>query len=170
MKELILSYMKLRDPFPHAMFGFLLMPSKIRYAIWKRKVTPWVEHTFLEYVCGDDKDPRWNRMDVKENLKLTLLSTSIPHNLMWEDKSSMRWSVESRVPFMDVNVVETAMSIETEQLLGKRRNQAAVQRCSGRWLNGYFRIMYPEKSMLARSSGNGLIWMKTFIEVDIETC
>jgi len=119
LKELVLSYMKLKDPFPHAMFAFMLMPAKLRHALWKRNVAPWVDHAFLEQVCGEEKDPRWNRMDVKENLKTSLLSTSIPHNLMWQDKSSMRWSVESRVPFMDVNMVEAALSVGTEQLLGK---------------------------------------------------
>lgn len=118
-REMISSSQKFCDTFPHAMFLFLLMPDRIRYRIWKKLITPWINHEVLEHVCGNSGDPRWNRMGVRENLTRTLFHTSIPHNLMWEDKSSMRWSVESRVPFMDVNFVETALSLKTEQLLGQ---------------------------------------------------
>ena len=36
---------------------------------------------------------------------------SIPQLLRYEDKNSMRWSIESRVPFLDYRLVELAMSL-----------------------------------------------------------
>jgi asparagine synthase (glutamine-hydrolysing) len=116
-KEMIMCFKKLGGVFPHAMFLFLLLPDQVRYAVWKKMISPWINHEFLEQVCGGEKDPRWRRMGVKESLSKTLFSTSIPHNLMWEDKSSMRWSIESRVPFLDVALVETALSLDPGELL-----------------------------------------------------
>ena len=37
----------------------------------------------------------------------------MPHLLKYEDKNSMRHSVETRLPFIDYNVLETAVSIES---------------------------------------------------------
>jgi len=40
-----------------------------------------------------------------------LVKYSIPQLLRYEDKNSMRWSIETRVPFLDYRFVELAMSI-----------------------------------------------------------
>ena len=56
-------------------------------------------------------------MGFDEALKLTLFSTAIPHLLRWEDKSAMRWSIESRVPFLDLHLVENALSVGMGQKL-----------------------------------------------------
>jgi asparagine synthase (glutamine-hydrolysing) len=117
--EMIQFIRKFGGTFPHQMFGFLLTPHAIRYSLWKNKVTPWLNHELLEAVCGDQLDPRWQRMTVRQSLSKTLFSTSIPHNLLWEDKSAMRWGIESRVPFLDTPLVEAAMSLAPEQLLRK---------------------------------------------------
>jgi len=114
--------------FPHAMFAFLAAPGFVRHAAWRRRICPWIDHDYLERTCGDAMDPRWKRQTVGESLRQTLSSTSIPHNLVWEDKSSMRWSIESRVPFLDVDVVETAMGLETDDLLCRGETKVAFKR------------------------------------------
>jgi asparagine synthase (glutamine-hydrolysing) len=110
---------KFKDTFPHQMFAFLLAPDTLRYRLWQKRLTPWLNHDLLQSVCGDQLDPRWQRMTLRESLTLTLTSTSIPHNLLWEDKSAMRWGIESRVPFLDTPLVEAAMSLPAQQLLNK---------------------------------------------------
>ncbi len=42
-----------------------------------------------------------------------IYKTQMPHLLKYEDKNSMRHSVETRLPFIDYNVLETAVSIES---------------------------------------------------------
>src|SRR6185312_16095108 len=44
--------------------------------------------------------------DLDELLRRQLLETSLPSLLRYEDRASMAWSVESRVPFLDYLVVE----------------------------------------------------------------
>ena len=78
---------------------------------------PHINHQYLAKVCPNTQDPRWQKMSVRQSLQLTQQVTSIPHLLRWEDRNSMRWSIESRTPFMDYRLVELSLSIPTERLL-----------------------------------------------------
>jgi asparagine synthase (glutamine-hydrolysing) len=49
--------------------------------------------------------------DLGRALYSDLTQYSIPQLLRYEDKNSMRWSIESRVPFLDYRLVELAMSL-----------------------------------------------------------
>jgi asparagine synthase (glutamine-hydrolysing) len=49
--------------------------------------------------------------DLNRALYSDLTVFSIPQLLRYEDKNSMRWSIESRVPFLDYRLVELAMSL-----------------------------------------------------------
>ena len=46
-----------------------------------------------------------------------LTRSSIPHLLRYEDRNSMRFSIESRVPFLDVHLVEYLFSLPEEYLI-----------------------------------------------------
>jgi asparagine synthase (glutamine-hydrolysing) len=70
----------------------------------------------LKYLKGFDKvvlaNPLTDRgFDLNRALYSDLISYSIPQLLRYEDKNSMRWSIESRVPFLDYRLVELAMSL-----------------------------------------------------------
>jgi asparagine synthase (glutamine-hydrolysing) len=43
-----------------------------------------------------------------------IFHTQMPHLLRYEDKNSMRHSIETRLPFIDFRVVETAVSINNK--------------------------------------------------------
>lgn len=49
--------------------------------------------------------------DLNRALYSDLTHYAIPQLLRYEDKNSMRWSIESRVPFLDYRLVELAMSL-----------------------------------------------------------
>jgi asparagine synthase (glutamine-hydrolysing) len=49
--------------------------------------------------------------DLNRALYSDLSRYSIPQLLRYEDKNSMRWSIESRVPFLDYRLVELALSL-----------------------------------------------------------
>ncbi|MCJ7445380.1 MAG: asparagine synthase (glutamine-hydrolyzing) [Methanotrichaceae archaeon] len=49
--------------------------------------------------------------DLNKALYSDLIGYSIPQLLRYEDKNSMRWSIESRVPFLDYRLVEFVLSL-----------------------------------------------------------
>lgn len=70
----------------------------------------------MKYLKGFDRivlaNPLADRgFDLNRALYSDLSSYSIPQLLRYEDKNSMRWSIESRVPFLDYRLVELAMSL-----------------------------------------------------------
>ena len=89
----------------------MLLPIQLQNYVNKEFLLPWLNYDLLHESAVNKRDPRYSRMTLHEALLLTLLNTAIPHLLRYEDKNSMRWSIETRVPFLDFNLVESAMSI-----------------------------------------------------------
>lgn len=52
--------------------------------------------------------------DIEKLQKMELTRSQLPHLLRYEDKNSMRHSVEARLPFIDYRVVEFALNLETK--------------------------------------------------------
>ncbi|MNX98540.1 Asparagine synthetase [glutamine-hydrolyzing] 1 [compost metagenome] len=52
--------------------------------------------------------------DIRKMQKMELTRSQLPHLLRYEDKNSMRHSVEARLPFIDYRVVEFALNMENE--------------------------------------------------------
>ena len=57
--------------------------------------------------------------DLNRALHSDLTRYSIPQLLRYEDKNSMRWSIESRVPFLDYRLVELAFSLPSRLKIRK---------------------------------------------------
>ena len=127
VQEMLSYHKNYKDFYPHKMFAFLLLPASFQYYFWKSAANSWINHEYLKEKCDGEMDPRWKRMNLQESLSLTLFSTAIPHLLRWEDKNSMRWSIESRPPFLDVNLVEAAMSLPSESKLKGGRTKGVFK-------------------------------------------
>lgn len=52
--------------------------------------------------------------DIRDMQKVELTRSQLPHLLRYEDKNSMKHSVEARLPFIDYRVVEFALNMENE--------------------------------------------------------
>ena len=52
--------------------------------------------------------------DLNKALYSDLVKYSIPQLLRYEDKNSMRWSIESRLPFLDYRLVELVASLPSD--------------------------------------------------------
>jgi asparagine synthase (glutamine-hydrolysing) len=77
-----------------------------------------------KYLKGFDKivlsNPLTDRgFDLNRALHSDLTRYSIPQLLRYEDKNSMRWSIESRVPFLDYRLVELALSLPSSLKIRK---------------------------------------------------
>ncbi|HRA81213.1 MAG TPA: asparagine synthase (glutamine-hydrolyzing) [Thauera sp.] len=65
--------------------------------------------------------------DIRERQLLDLRRYSVPSLLRYEDRNSMAWSVESRVPFLDYRLVEFAIRLPVEHKLRKGRTKAVLR-------------------------------------------
>jgi asparagine synthase (glutamine-hydrolysing) len=71
----------------------------------ERGATPW------RYGNGHQKDA------LRQTLHETLVQTSLPMLLRYEDRNSMAHSIESRVPFLTTRLVEFVLSLPEEYLI-----------------------------------------------------
>jgi asparagine synthase (glutamine-hydrolysing) len=83
-----------------------------------RNVIPALDHFLPRRVRATPRPPRWLKLepprghrvgtarDLEEHLRAQLLENSLPGLLRYEDRNSMAWSIESRVPFLDYRLVE----------------------------------------------------------------
>jgi asparagine synthase (glutamine-hydrolysing) len=55
-----------------------------------------------------------NYLDIFKLQKEEIFKTQMPHLLKYEDKNSMRNSIETRLPFIDYNVLETALNLNSK--------------------------------------------------------
>lgn len=127
VREMVKYRKNFKNTFPHRMFAFLLLPGFAQRTAWHLFSPSWINHRYLKKVGSGVYDPRWKRMTLKESLYLTLFTTAMPHLLRWEDKNSMRWSIESRPPFLDVNLVESAMALPSESKLRDGQTKAVFK-------------------------------------------
>jgi asparagine synthase (glutamine-hydrolysing) len=53
-----------------------------------------------------------------ESLERSIRGPGLPQLLRYEDRNSMAWSVESRVPFLTTDLVDFALSLPEEHIIG----------------------------------------------------
>lgn len=91
---------------------FAIMFPKPFTKYYLRKNTSFISNEFFDkHIKRKSKDIIWDANDLKTILYLSETYSSLPQLLRYEDKNSMRWSVESRVPFCDYELVEIILSL-----------------------------------------------------------
>ncbi|MSR54133.1 MAG: asparagine synthase (glutamine-hydrolyzing) [Gemmataceae bacterium] len=92
-----------------AMFGKATMPEWLN-ASW-----------FDQHGVVPEKARRTTRLtnQLRERLHDTLTATSLPMLLRYEDRNSMAWSIESRVPFLTPALSEFLLSLPEEYLISR---------------------------------------------------
>lgn len=94
-----------------------LVPSSMNAAWFReRNVTPSPPHSLT------------GKQVFKELLHETLTETSLPHLLRYEDRNSMAFSIESRVPFLSPKLVQFMLSLPEEHLVAADGTPKAVFR------------------------------------------
>jgi len=71
---------------------------------------------------------------LKEQLHLSLTETQLPHLLRYEDRNSMAFSIESRVPFLTAELAEFLYSLPDEHLVAPDGTSKAIFRKAMRGL------------------------------------
>lgn len=107
------------------MAGREILPNSLRW-IGRRLISKGVPPHWIskEWISKNHVNPRppllngsYGKESLRSRLLETLCETSIPHLLRYEDRNSMRFSVESRVPFLHVDLVEYLYSLPEEYLI-----------------------------------------------------
>ncbi len=91
-------------------FIFLLLPYNFKLWINYKK-NNFLDKDFISnFKNRKVKIRQWKNRTLNSALIESLIYYSIPHLLRHEDKNAMRFSIESRVPFLDHQLVEFALS------------------------------------------------------------
>jgi asparagine synthase (glutamine-hydrolysing) len=109
------------------MAGNELLPDILRWIV-RRFISKGVPPKWIsaDWLRNNGINPRPDllagtsgRDRLRSRLLDSLNKTSIPHLLRYEDRNSMRFSVESRVPFLDVELAEYLYSLPEEYLISE---------------------------------------------------
>ena len=86
-------------------------------------------------LAEDSDRDAWLRLRPTDDLQARLwadqVQFSIPQLLRYEDRNSMAFSIETRLPFLDWRIVEFAFSLPDEQKLEGTTTKAIVRRALG---------------------------------------
>jgi asparagine synthase (glutamine-hydrolysing) len=98
-------------------FVYFLLPSRLRTKVQiSRK--GYLSQNFLDKNSGNSKvsESLYNSRSLKEGF-LDHFEYKLEHLLKWEDRNSMRFSIEARVPFLDHRLVEKTLSMQNDMFI-----------------------------------------------------
>jgi asparagine synthase (glutamine-hydrolysing) len=100
---------------PLRIFFAALMPSFVSKFLWRRRMGYVNVAHFSKENMTCVKELHWNAKSVREMSILSEKYTQVPRLLDYGDKNSMRWSVESRVPFCDHDLVNCVINYPDDE-------------------------------------------------------
>ena len=98
---------------------FFLLPNSLKLNL-KGKNISYIESDFFKKHNSRNilTDELYSAKSLKESL-IKHFEYKLEHLLKWEDLNSMRFSIESRVPFLDYRVVEQTLSLTNDNYIRK---------------------------------------------------
>ncbi len=116
----ILYYMKLhKSLYAIKTLIFFLLPNRLKLNL-KGKNISYIQSDFFKSHNGKNTltDELYSAKSLREAL-IKHFEYKLEHLLKWEDLNSMRFSIESRVPFLDYRVVEQTLSLRDDNYIRK---------------------------------------------------
>lgn len=95
------------------LFAYFVYFTKYKVRIKRLKIkNSFIKNKYFDLVSFDilEKNSK-NYLNLFELQHQEIFYTQMPHLLRYEDRNSMRHSIETRLPFIDYTLVETALSI-----------------------------------------------------------
>ncbi len=98
----------------------LIAPTPIGRRLESERVPVWLNRRWLqrEGVTTHGWPGSRSPTMLRDQLEQSLTATSLPMLLRFEDRNSMAWSIESRVPFLTPRLAELALRLPEEHLIG----------------------------------------------------
>jgi len=106
-------YSKSKSLIPLVYLGLRMTPGELKRYLYNHQKAPYLSRRFLEE-NADREDMRWHISSLQEAAYSSILFYALPHLLRFVDKNSMRFSIESRVPFLDHTLAEYLLSMPNE--------------------------------------------------------
>lgn len=107
------------------LFYFLFEPVRVLYLKWRL--------SFLKAECFSEIEWLRKIADAYPSLhklqSIEIFHTQLPHLLRYEDKNSMRHSVEARLPFLDYQLLEHNVSMLPNQKINKGWTKYTLRTC-----------------------------------------
>ncbi len=107
---------------------------------------------------------RFDKPFLHEGLLQTLTTTSLPMLLRYEDRNSMAYSVESRVPFLTTKIVDFILSLPEEFIISNEGLSKAVFREAMKGIVPDSILTRRDKIGFATPERNWLLCLKPWIE------
>lgn len=117
LKE-ILAYTRIhKSLFAFKTFAFFLLPVKWRIKL-KANELAYLDKSFVKKYGGDSQiaDNLYGSGSLKEAL-INHFEYKLEHLLKWEDRNSMFFSLEARVPFLDYRLVEQTLATQSDLII-----------------------------------------------------
>lgn len=94
---------------------FLMMPSIIQRRV-RQGQTNYLHPEFKKKTSGVFSDNLWQSPTLYDAL-LNHIEYKLEHLLKWEDRNSMHFSLEGRVPFLDYRLVEKTLALKGREVV-----------------------------------------------------
>jgi len=149
-----------------------------------RGVVPAVERLLPSRLHVTGETPAWLRgsapdgdgsvqpVDLQDSLRRQTFDTSLPMLLRYEDRNSMAWSIESRVPFLDYRLVEYLAGLPDQMKLRRGVTKFVLRRALADVLPEAVRdrrdkmgFVTPERAWLGEIPRN---WLREQVRIAID--
>jgi len=123
LKEIFYYCLRHKSLFGFASFLYFLLPARTKSTI-KISGNNSLSRQFLSQYRGDETIP--DMLYSSTNLHDSLLEHfehKLEHLLKWEDRNAMRFSLESRVPFLDHRIVEKMLASPISMVIRRGENK-----------------------------------------------
>jgi asparagine synthase (glutamine-hydrolysing) len=149
------------------------LQAPLRALIAKELTPKWVKASWFDRHGVDPGNVNYcpDPEVLRHTLLRTLFVTSLPHLLRYEDRNSMAFSIESRVPFLTPQLAEFMLSIPEEYIISRDGTTKAIFRRAMRGIvpdsildrRDKIGFATPEKEWLNAVDG----WVQTTLSSDV---
>ncbi len=106
-----LTYLKLKQRTVPIKSLIPLLLKRVPSSVYK-PFTRYISSEFFNFCTREiDVIPKWRHSDLRSVSIYAIETHILPSLLRFEDRNSMRWSVESRVPFLDYRLVDFILNL-----------------------------------------------------------
>jgi asparagine synthase (glutamine-hydrolysing) len=134
-----------------------------RFLKWMGKRVEWAEESFYRKFSRNFSKPSKFENDLDNYLYHCLRSTTLPRLLHYEDRNSMAFSIEARLPFLDYRLVEYIFNLPFDQKIKEGVTKVVLRNAMKGTLPEEVRNRYDKMGFVTPEDA----WFKTVLKEKI---